>query len=172
MRNPKETCKKGWVIPAHFVTLNAYVWHSNIFQICILKSKAIPCPRTGRFKCPVPKCTIDGRSRVGVAKHFRRDHKDYRSWRDVFIKKDAPDFILKPNEANDEIEDWNNLREIRFFKNLAKSEHFCWSVQFKLGEIHIRSGVWCRSANCWFMLRIDHWYVKVEEEGKYLRVNI
>ena len=27
---------------------------------------------------------------------FRRDHKDYRSWRDVFIKKDAPDFILQP----------------------------------------------------------------------------
>ena len=46
---------------------------------------------------------------MGVAKHFRRDHKDYRSWRDVFIKKDAPDFILKPNEANDEIE---NVEEI------------------------------------------------------------
>ena len=44
----------------------------------------------------MPKCNVDGRSRVGVAKHFRRDHKDYRSWRDVFIKKDAPDFILQP----------------------------------------------------------------------------
>ena len=80
-----------------------YLYHT-IFQICILKSKAIPCPRTGRFKCPVPKCTIDGRSRVGVAKHFRRDHKDYRSWRDVFIKKDAPDFILKPNENHNELD--------------------------------------------------------------------
>ena len=70
--------------------------------MCILKSKAIACPRTGRFKCPVPNCSIDGRSRVGVAKHFRRDHKDYRSWRDVFIRKDAPDFILKPPDENDE----------------------------------------------------------------------
>ena len=41
---------------------------------------------------------------MGVAKHFRRDHKDYRSWRDVFIKKDAPDFILKPNEDHDELD--------------------------------------------------------------------
>ena len=45
------------------------------FQVCILKSKAVACPRTGRYKCPVPKCNVDGRSRVGVAKHFRRDHK-------------------------------------------------------------------------------------------------
>ena len=49
----------------------------------------------------MPNCTIDGRSRVGVAKHFRRDHKDYRSWRDVFIRQDAPDFILKPTEDID-----------------------------------------------------------------------
>ena len=41
---------------------------------------------------------------MGVAKHFRRDHKDYRSWRDVFIKKDAPDFILKPNEDHNELD--------------------------------------------------------------------
>ena len=49
----------------------------------------------------MPNCPIDGRSRVGVAKHFRRDHKDYRSWRDVFIRQDAPDFILKPPEDID-----------------------------------------------------------------------
>ena len=49
----------------------------------------------------MPNCPIDGRSRVGVAKHFRRDHKDYRSWRDVFIRQDAPDFILKPTEDID-----------------------------------------------------------------------
>ena len=72
-------------------------------QVCILKSKAISCPRTGRYKCPVPNCLVDGRSRVGVAKHFRRDHKNYRSWRDVFIKKDAPDFILQePDTENDQ----------------------------------------------------------------------
>lgn len=38
---------------------------------------------------------------MGIAKHFRRDHKDYRSWRDIFIKKDAPDFILKEAEEEE-----------------------------------------------------------------------
>ena len=53
----------------------------------------------------MPNCPIDGRSRVGVAKHFRRDHKDYRSWRDVFIRQDAPDFILKPPDDIDNNEE-------------------------------------------------------------------
>ena len=48
----------------------------------------------------MPNCTIDGRSRVGIAKHFRRDHKDYRSWRDVFIRKDAPNFVLRQQEEH------------------------------------------------------------------------
>lgn len=52
---------------------------------------------------------MDGRSRVGVAKHFRRDHKNYRSWRDVFIKKDAPDFILK-EPALDSPDEMENQR--------------------------------------------------------------
>ena len=55
--------------------LNLFAKYFSSFQVCILKSKAVACPRTGRYKCPVPKCNVDGRSRVGVAKHFRRDHK-------------------------------------------------------------------------------------------------
>lgn len=73
-------------------------------DVCILKSKAVACPRTGKFKCPVPNCTIDGRSRVGIAKHFRKDHKNYRSWRDVFISKDAPNFVLRTENEETEAE--------------------------------------------------------------------
>ena len=60
-----------------------------------MRSKAIRCLKTGKFRCPVPGCSIAGCSRVGVAKHFRRHHRDYRSWRDVFLNKDAPHFVLK-----------------------------------------------------------------------------
>ena len=65
-----------------------------------MRSKAIRCLKTGKFRCPVPGCSIAGCSRVGVAKHFRRHHRNYRSWRDVFLNKDAPHFVLK-NELDD-----------------------------------------------------------------------
>ena len=66
-----------------------------ILKVCILRSKAVRCLESGKFRCPVPGCSIAGCSRVGVAKHFRKHHRNYRSWRDVFLNKDAPHFVLK-----------------------------------------------------------------------------
>ena len=72
----------------------------------------------------MPNCPIDGRSRVGVAKHFRRDHKDYRSWRDVFIRQDAPDFILKPPEHIDDAneEDIDETEQEKVTENVCDTE--------------------------------------------------
>ena len=87
--------------------INIYSYSHSICQVCILRSKAIRCSKTGKFKCPVPGCSIAGCSRVGVAKHFRRHHRDYRSWRDVFLNKDAPHFVLKSDfdgPTNDQLE--------------------------------------------------------------------
>ena len=67
---------------------------SGPVEVCILRSKAVKCSKSGRYKCPVPGCETAGKSRVGIAKHFRKHHKNYRSWRDVFLKKDAPHFVL------------------------------------------------------------------------------
>ena len=78
-----------------------------ILKVCILRSKAVRCLESGKFRCPVPGCSIAGCSRVGVAKHFRKHHRNYRSWRDVFLNKDAPHFVLKtesdhrPNAKDD-----------------------------------------------------------------------
>ena len=119
-------------------------------QVCILKSKAISCPRTGRYKCPVPNCLVDGRSRVGVAKHFRRDHKNYRSWRDVFIKKDAPDFILQePDIENDQT--------VRYFINgLDVKEHsskrpICLCLFFGTNERREKVFIFSGEQTVWFL---------------------
>lgn len=67
-------------------------------DVSIVPSKAVRCPgETDKYRCPVTDCRLKGRqgSRVFISRHFCEEHKDFRSWRDVFIKKDAPPFILK-----------------------------------------------------------------------------
>ncbi|XP_059096381.1 RNA-binding protein 33-like [Tigriopus californicus] len=67
-------------------------------DVSIVPSKAVRCPgKTDKYRCPVTNCRLKGRqgSRVFISRHFCEEHKDFRSWRDVFIKKDAPPFILK-----------------------------------------------------------------------------
>ena len=57
-----------------------------------------------KYRCPVNRCPHATGSRVYIAKHFTNDHKDYRSWRDVFLNKDAPQFILKEDKLEFEEE--------------------------------------------------------------------
>ena len=45
-----------------------------------------------------------------------RIFKDYRSWRDVFIKKDAPDFILQPPDDKSPSASPESLHDVRFQK--------------------------------------------------------
>lgn len=76
-----------------------------LLQVSILPSKAVKCPGSNdKFRCPVEPCSLNGRtgSRVFISKHFCEEHRDYRSWRDVFIKKDAPPFVLREEGTSDQ----------------------------------------------------------------------
>jgi len=66
----------------------------------VLPHKAERC-ENGQYRCPVPGCKHPKGSRVWLAKHFTNDHADYRSWRDLFLNKDAPQFVVRDDEERD-----------------------------------------------------------------------
>ena len=73
-----------------------------LLQVTIVPSKAEKCPGTeDKYRCPVPGCLFQEKrsSRVFISKHFREKHRDYRSWRDVFLNKDAPPFVIKDDAS-------------------------------------------------------------------------
>ena len=65
------------------------------FQVSIIPTKAEAIKGSSKFRCPIPSCRYHRKegSRVYISKHFNREHTDHRSWRDVFVKVDAPSII-------------------------------------------------------------------------------
>ena len=72
------------------------------FQVFVVPSKAEKCGNE-KYRCPVKDCSfrsVEG-SRVFISKHFTNVHKDYRSWRDIHLNKDAPRYVIV-NEVENE----------------------------------------------------------------------
>ncbi|XP_040563320.1 uncharacterized protein [Lepeophtheirus salmonis] len=101
--NPEEVSSStqiysGTITPDSEPRSATLLTENGPLEVCIVKSKAVPEP-SGKFRCPVPNCDYGSHSRIRITKHFHVDHKNYRSWRDVFLRKDAPHFIVKKNRG-------------------------------------------------------------------------
>ena len=74
--------------------------HVIYSQVSIIPTKAEAIKGSSKFRCPIPDCRYNKKegSRVYISKHFNKEHTDHRSWRDVFVKVDAPSIISVAQE--------------------------------------------------------------------------
>ncbi len=66
----------------------------------VVPHKAKKCANSKtKYCCPVTTCPMtETGSRVHIANHFNKAHPDHRSWRDLYIDKNAPQFIANNDE--------------------------------------------------------------------------